>query len=206
MRRKHTLVRHLACLGVLAITPPSILAQVTTARGIIEPKGIDVCLQGTHWLTNPCTRSTVNLQSSTIPLFLLECEAYEVYGPDVGISCLVIEVQGLIPRDLECEFQVTFSGSASTDQGTGLSWDRLPCINSYDVIRGELPVGADGALGSVTCIADDLDSLSVVDADLPVPDSGFFYLARGNGRLGYDNYGYTSAHLPRIPSEGDCSP
>jgi hypothetical protein len=92
---------------------------------------------------------------------------------------------------------------------SALRWSFLSSSATYDLIRGTLgsvarasdPVG----LGPVLCVEENsfnLTSADHVDAALPAPGSGFFYLLRSAG----GGYGLATDGRPRAPLSGDCAP
>lgn len=176
-------------------------------RGVIHPNfGFDICQRGSHRLTDPCLGDSILLQSSTISLDLFVCEAATLFGPDVGVECPVIEVQGLLPVALDCVPETRNLSAQATDSGTTLSWSEMLCVDTYDVIRGSLSLVSDD-LGAVVCIVNDTTAISTEgnpDDEVPGTGEAYFYVVRPNGPLGFDHYGVNSAGLERTPSSGDC--
>ena len=91
----------------------------------------------------------------------------------------------------------TASVSAAADKAT-YSWSAAASATRYDVVRGSLsalPVGP--SAGDEACF-DDLPGPSLVDASVPAPDTGFWYLSRGENACGNGSYGQQSDGTPRI--------
>jgi hypothetical protein len=75
---------------------------------------------------------------------------------------------------------------------TTFVWDPMPNSPHYDVIRGalgSLPVGPGG--GDEVCF-DDLVAAVFVDATIPAPGAGFWYVSRGVSACGIGTYGTQS--------------
>jgi subtilisin-like proprotein convertase family protein len=121
-------------------------------------------------------------------------------GCDDGIACTTGDVCGggacagtpiAAPGEAQ-NFRV------QTDKSTFV-WDPMPNGPHYDVVRGELsslPVGPGG--GDEACF-DDLVAAVIVDATVPSPGTGFWYLSRGvNTCGGNGTYGTWSDGTPRI--------
>jgi hypothetical protein len=86
--------------------------------------------------------------------------------------------------------------SASADKAT-YSWSAVPFATRYDVVRGSVgafPVGPGG--GDEVCF-DDLAGPTVSDATVPAPNTGFWYLSRGENTCGNGTYGTQSNATPR---------
>jgi hypothetical protein len=80
------------------------------------------------------------------------------------------------------------SVSAAANKTT-YSWAPVATATRYDVVRGSLsafPVGPGG--GDETCF-DNLAVASVVDASVPAPGTGVWYLSRGENSCGNGTYG-----------------
>lgn len=97
---------------------------------------------------------------------------------------------------------VALSGGAATT----IAWSAAPKAGVYDVDRGllsELPSGTYGG-----CLADDLADTSTGDAEVPAPQTGFFYLVRGEnpGCGGAGPWGSRSDGTPRIPTGPTACP
>ena len=85
---------------------------------------------------------------------------------------------------------------AAADKAT-YSWSAVAYATGYDVVRGDLgslPVGPGG--GDETCF-DNLASPTLSDATVPSPDSGFWYLSRGENTCGNGTYGTRHDGSPR---------
>jgi hypothetical protein len=81
--------------------------------------------------------------------------------------------------------------TAAADKVT-YSWSPVAGATRYDVLRGlisALPVGPGG--GDESCF-DNLGATSVIDATVPAPGTGFFYLSRGENGCGNGTYGFQS--------------
>ncbi len=94
---------------------------------------------------------------------------------------------------------------------TTLTWPAVSGALSYNVYRGMIAdlVDCDGDglpdAGYGTCqnaLDPDTTDLEYVDAELPEPGGGFFYLASVEDYAGERDLGSTSAGLPRIPTAG----
>ena len=86
--------------------------------------------------------------------------------------------------------------SAEADKAT-YAWSAATFATRYDVVRGSLsalPLGP-GAADEV-CF-DDLPGPSLVDPTDPAPDTGFWYLSRGENSCGNGSYGQQSDGTPR---------
>jgi hypothetical protein len=87
--------------------------------------------------------------------------------------------------------------AAAADKST-YSWSAALFATRYDVVRGStsaFPVGPGG--GDETCF-DNLPGTSLVDATVPAPGTGFWYLSRGENTCGNGTYGLQSSGSPRI--------
>jgi len=94
---------------------------------------------------------------------------------------------------------------------TVFRWQTLGPGVLYDVVRTELaalrPVGGTLDLGVVLCLENDSTDLShrgLGDPATPPEGEVFVYLARQDPAGGGIGYGFSSAHLPRVPASGDC--
>jgi hypothetical protein len=86
--------------------------------------------------------------------------------------------------------------SAAADK-VSYSWSAAAHATGYDVVRGDtaaFPVGPGG--GEETCF-DNLPGPTVVDAEIPAPEMGFWYLSRGRSTCGLGTYGTRSDGSPR---------
>ena len=78
------------------------------------------------------------------------------------------------------------------------SWSAATYATQYDVVRGgtgALPVGPGG--GDEVCF-DNLSGTTLVDAAVPTPGTGFWYLSRGENACGIGTFGTRSNGSPRI--------
>jgi hypothetical protein len=94
---------------------------------------------------------------------------------------------------------------------TVFRWQTLGPGVVYDVVRAGLaalqPAGGDIDLGVVLCVENDSSDLShrgLGDATDPAEGEAFVYLARQDPAGGGIGYGFSSAHLARLPASGDC--
>jgi hypothetical protein len=183
--------------------------------GIVEPADSSACMAETHWIADPCNFETGNLESSTLDLDESVCRYVRLEGPveNFGGWCDIMDVQSLeivvpICRNEVLQLRVRRPPSDPTVIEWWVMPINFPCLESYDVIRGTLPVGSVGStvdLGSVTCIEDDILGPPAVD-DAAGPPSGqaFFYLVRFNGAPDFQTYGVSSSNAERMPLSGDC--
>ncbi|MBP7146541.1 MAG: hypothetical protein KBD01_03280 [Acidobacteria bacterium] len=79
---------------------------------------------------------------------------------------------------------------AGTDPST-IAWLAVPGAETYDVGRGLVSALGPGQYGP--CLADDIDALSLEDAEVPPGGESFFYLVRGNVPGCTANWGHDSA-------------
>ncbi len=207
------LISLLTCLAPAALEAP-VTAQGLEARGFIESLSqTTTCLQGTHFIVDPCSPRYDPIESTIFDLNAFACQHVLARGPNVGIECPVIDVQSITQLSLVCvpevlELELTAAGA--------LRWRRLPCASSYDLIRGPLPGPVEGAagvdLGTVRCLGNDLPANNVAvlylgpgDEELPPVGQAFFYLVRGSGPpYGTTPYGFSSLGGMRFASAGDC--
>jgi hypothetical protein len=87
--------------------------------------------------------------------------------------------------------------AASADKTTYI-WAAAAFATQYDVVRGgtgAFPVGPGG--GDEVCF-DNLAGTTVVDAAVPAPGAGFWYLARGENSCGIGTFGTHSNGSPRV--------
>ena len=183
--------------------------------GIVEPAGSSTCMVETHWIGDPCSLGTGLLMSSALDLDESVCRYVRVEGPveNFGEWCDIMDVQAVeivvpVCRNEMLQLRV----KRPPGEPIVLEWwetlSNFPCLESYDVIRGTLPVGSVGStvdLGPVTCIGDDIPGPPAVD-DAAGPPSGqtFFYLVRFNGAPDFQTYGVSSSNAERMPLSGDC--
>ncbi len=181
-------------------------------RGMVESVATTTCADETHTLTDPCTGETISLQSS-FDLDLLECQHLRVDGPAVENDCSVRDVQTYAAEPFACEVEVRRLSMVG-GESTWLDWTRLPCMATYDVIRGTLPgpfaTAGQIDLGNVICLAEDTvltDTSANPDSEIPSAGTTFFYLVRATGPAGVTTtpYGVSSSGLERIPGSGDCA-
>ncbi len=88
--------------------------------------------------------------------------------------------------------------------GSTLSWEAIDGAASYDAGRGSLSDLGSGSYGA--CLANDVDALSVDDADEPLPGRGFFYLVRANVEGCSAAWGYDSEGRERVNTDPDACP
>ena len=87
----------------------------------------------------------------------------------------------------------TQSVIVAADKAT-FSWSAASDATQYDVVRGStgaFPVGPGG--GDEVCF-DNLVGPTLVDATMPAPDKGFWYLSRGENACGSGTYGFQGLH------------
>jgi hypothetical protein len=117
----------------------------------------------------------------------LYVEAFDVLG---GSAQNTIHVQVA-----NCPAE-TSGMSVAADKAT-YSWSMLPSATNYDVVRGNIgafPVGPGG--GDEACFPN-LPGPSLSDATLPAPQTGFWYLSRGENACGGGTYGLQHDGTPR---------
>lgn len=162
-------------------------------------------------ITDPCSGATTVLESSVVNLDAYLCANVLVDGPDVGVECPVVDAQTIQGVDPACTIEVG-ALEAMNGSETWLQWARLPCVESYDVIRGNLAdsgIGGGGIdLGPVVCLVDDTPATSTFggpgDWEAPPAGQAFFYLVRAKGVNGITPYSFSSTGLEARPSAGDC--
>jgi hypothetical protein len=211
---RHLLVAARLVMGALLLGVPVQVVAQTSAEGLIEPSVAgDWCNQFlTHEISDPCTGEISYLKSSFFDLDAHLCQHVLVEGPDVGVECTIIDVESLAPTNLACPLEVRRL-LARNPRFTWIQWTTVPCAETYDLIRGELPGPGEGdgvvTLGPVSCRADDAansNTFNERDTDVPGPGGVFFYLARAQGPLiGQTSYGLSTSGSKRTPSAGDCS-
>ena len=184
-------------------------------RGYIEvPYTPTVCIQESHFLLDPCTGNLDLLrESATLDLDAFACKYVIVDGPDIGITCPVIQPVSVVPSSPTCPNQ--FGMWLTEEAATGIQWYRVPCTLDYDLIRGRISGVTPGAtqidLGPVTCLADDVPQTNLFnvtgpsDPDTPPVGATYFYVVRARGTAVPETYGFSSNSLERLPSSGDCS-
>lgn len=196
-------------LGVLFVSFPA-AAQMVTAEGIVELDSADQCNQDASYrITNLCTGHWVY---ATNGLDDYVCENVVVEGWDVGVECVILNVQSATPAQPACRREV-LSVRLHEQNFTWLDWWRVACADRYDVIRGNLDelvdAGGTVGLGTVVCFEDDTpygSSFSNRDSERPEAGRGFFYLVRAYGpNIGQTTYGWSSSGSERVASAGDCS-
>jgi len=210
-------LQRLALLTALLIATSGLSAAAY--RGYVElPWTPTVCLQESHFLTDPCTGDPQWLldDRGAIDMDPYLCKYVAVDGPDVGIECQVIAPQSVLASQPPCP--IPFTGLwISAETPPRVNWDHVTCAVFHDVIRGELPgptpVGSLIDLGRVTCLANDIPQAAwwyvsgPVDPDFPPPGTSYFYLARALGLPDGDaTYGHSSDGLEEVPLSGDCPP
>jgi|GEM_PF-3615164 len=196
------------------------LLTATTALGVVDrgyvevPYTPTVCLQESHFLIDPCTGYlNLLLESATLDLDPFACTPVIVNGPDIGITCPVIQPGSVVPSSPMCPNQ--FGLWLTEDTPSGIQWYRVPCTTNYDLIRGRIPGVTPGAtqidLGTVTCLANDVPQTNVFNvtgpSDPETPPLGvtYFYVVRARGTAVPETYGFSSNSLERVASSGDCS-
>ena len=94
-------------LAVVLLSPASrVGAAGTQHEGIIgPPPQVSGCLQGSHTLTDPCTGEEILLVSSKFSLDLFLGLHVRVSGPDVGVTCPVMDVRQIKQVVQKCSSQ-----------------------------------------------------------------------------------------------------
>jgi hypothetical protein len=79
---------------------------------------------------------------------------------------------------------------AAEPRGTLLSWSQVADASAYDVLRGDLAALAAGGLTTATdtCLASGLPAESILAAEDPAADTGFWYLIRPTNCVGPGSY------------------
>ena len=208
----HTI--HVTIFSLVLLVTPSRIASATYPGYVETPWTPTTCLQESHFLTDPCTGFLALLnESASLDLDPFACTYGIVNGPDVGITCEVIQPSSVVPASPACPNQ--FSLWLTEDTPTGVSWYRVPCGTTYDVIRGNLSAVTPGVsqidLGPVSCLADNVAQTNVwfitgpTHAAAPPVGGVFFYLVRSRSTAVPETYGYSTDSRERIPLSGDCS-
>ena len=210
-------VQRLALLSLLLIATPTV--TTSAYRGYVElPWAPTFCLQGSHFLTDPCTGDAQWIldDRGAISMDGYLCRYVDVNGPNVGVECVVIEPTSVSLAQPPCP--ILFEGLWMTyDAPARLNWNHVTCADSHDVIRGELPGPMPGGshvdLGRVTCLADDVPQADwwyiqgPADPESPPEGKAYFYLVRALGLpYGDTTYGHSSDGLEEVPLAGDCPP
>ena len=201
-------IQRFLCFALLCFLPSfaGLLHARCDYQGIIRPVGAGLCLEGeTHAITNLCTGVTTYLRSSLYNLGAYSCQNVTIDGPGVATvtcqGCQITEVQFLQPVPPACVVQVRDLAVNTTGTGaTWLQWSALPCVDNYDVIKGDLQgftsSGSGVDLGRVSCLAKDHTGTSTFQGPLdtadPRRDEAFFYLVRSKGPNGVTPYGLSS--------------
>ena len=115
--------------------------------------------------------------------------------PGGARSVRVTGVPGFIPKELD-DLDVAADGRT-------LSWADSPLANSHNLYRGDLDALASGNFGS--CLQGSITTPIAMDAAMPAPGLGFFYLVTGENGTGEGTAGLTTGALPRLPSVS-CPP
>lgn len=205
----------------LLLLPALLLATAgvssAAVRGYVErPWSPTVCMQESYFLTDPCTGEPEWLLDglAVIDIDPYVCMYVTVDGPDVGITCEVIEPRSVLVSQPPCP--ISFSGLWISDETPPrLHWNHVTCALSHDVIRGDLPgpspAGTHIDLGRVRCLADNVPQADwwevsgPADPEIPPVGTAFFYLVRAlDLPAGDTTYGHSSDGLERIPFSGDC--
>ena len=186
-------------------------------RGYVErPWTPTTCLQGSHFLTDPCT-GNISLADDTQALDLdpYLCKYVVVNGPDIGVECTVIAPSSIVESQAPCPITFGDLWLTGADPPT-VNWDRVICAPGYDVVRGDVAsVVVETSrinLGPVLCAADNWRQenwwfvTGPADGESPPLGQAFFYLVRAP-RLPFGDsaYGYSSDGREEVPGSGDCS-
>jgi hypothetical protein len=91
----------------------------------------------------------------------------------------------------------TASLSAAADKAT-YDWSAAAFATRYDVVRGSLSALPFGPGAADEACFDDLPGPSLFDPTAPAPDTGFWYLSRGENACGDGSYGQQSDGTPRV--------
>lgn len=210
--------RHLQRLALLPLLLIATASESPAAyRGYVElPWTPTTCLQGTHFLTDPCTGNPQWIvdDRGAIDMDNYLCRYVDVDGPDVGVECLVTSPTSVSLSQPPCP--IPFTGLwISSGAPPRLNWYHVTCAIRHDVIRGDLPgpksEGFYVDLGGVTCLADDIPQAAwwyitgPTDPESPPAGTAYFYLVRALGLpLGDLTYGHSSDGLEEVPSSGGC--
>ena len=81
--------------------------------------------------------------------------------------------------------------TASADKIT-YSWSAIPYATQYDVVRGSTGAFPVGPGGEDELCFENLASTTLVDAEIPSPGAGFWYLSRGKNTCGVGTFGAQS--------------
>jgi hypothetical protein len=201
------------CWG--ASIPP--VDAVESWVGLLEPLGGGgSCLAGeTHTVEDPCSLFFgIASPGPGVDLGDWSCRFVSVTGPVETVECTVMEVGTVELVAPPCASEILKLKVRNLHDGsTRLDWfatvGGISCFESYDVIRGAIPIvpGFPGDLGAVDCLIDDTTAASnegSEDADALAPGQAFFYLVRVNGAPEFQVYGATSDGHERVAASGDC--
>ena len=86
--------------------------------------------------------------------------------------------------------------SAAADEAT-YSWAAAPSATRYDAVRGLLSAMPVGPGGDDEICFSDLPDPTLVDAAVPAPGTGYWYLSRGENDCGAGTFGTRSNGSPR---------
>jgi hypothetical protein len=107
-----------------------------------------------------------------------------------GTDCLSGYCQA---NTCQCLLLSATTGLAFTGKDS-ITWTADTNATQYDVVRGStfaFPVGPGG--GDETCF-DDLAGPVLIDATVPAPGTGFWYLSRGENACGSGTFGTQGVH------------
>ena len=189
-----------------------------TSSGVIQRLTIGFCIE-THATYGPCTLQAVTLTEMDVDLDQFQCTYVQLEGTDRSIcsgeTCEIIGPTTVTAAPIPCEILVPDILRIIPGSSTWFEWDAVPCADSYDVIRGNLPgpsfVGGNVNLGPVVCLMNDYPNPNNVhfqDTGIPIPGLGYFYLIRANhhivGQPPITPYGRSSSGAQELPASGDC--
>ncbi len=122
---------------------------------------------------------------------------------DDGNACTVSDVcgSGVCAGSTITAPPETTDVAVSADKST-FTWSVAAYATRYDVVRGDTGALPVGSAGSGEICFDDLPTASLSDPGVPVPGSGFWYLARGENACGTGTWGTRSDGSLRVT--GTC--
>jgi len=107
------------------------------------------------------------------------------YGDISAISVTVTPCMGVAPEEV----------AAITVDSARLSWPSVTGATSYDVVWGDLSSlassGGDFAQATQGCVGNNIVTTSLLTADVPALEQGFWFLVRGVNCAGGGTYGST---------------
>ena len=184
--------------------------NVFDTQGFVVPfdGGDPPCAPPELAVVDPCTGGYPHpMWSGAVDLAPLTGQYVRLLGFSPPFTCFAGTAEVLLPAEPACLIQVKNLKLARAPGAVELAWDPLIGAESYDVVRGSLSALTEGSLGDVLCLADDVAGTAAVDVtgEVPPPGEAFIYAVRPNGVQGFEYYGHSSAHTPRLPASGDCT-